>query len=162
MIIIGYQGIGKTTVSTGGNGYIDLESGNFWVNGKRDEKWYIPYCNIAGNLSEQGYNVFVSSHAVVREQLRNSNQRKLIVCPSLGLKDAWIERLRARYDATRAGKDYRALMNAEDRYVENISVLLADDAFEHVVIQTMPYGLIRLIQGRVEKETALGKRGGGE
>ena len=29
MIVIGYQGIGKSTLK----GYIDLESGNFWYNG---------------------------------------------------------------------------------------------------------------------------------
>lgn len=56
MIFIGYQGIGKSTLA-GYNRYIDLESGNFWINGKRDENWYIPYCNIAEHLSEQGYRV---------------------------------------------------------------------------------------------------------
>lgn len=33
MIIIGYQGIGKSTLAHEDNKYIDLESGNFWYQG---------------------------------------------------------------------------------------------------------------------------------
>ena len=40
MIIIGYQGIGKSTLA-GHNSVIDLESGNFWNDGKRIDDWYI-------------------------------------------------------------------------------------------------------------------------
>ena len=64
MIYVGYQGIGKSSIA-GKNKCIDLESGNFWVDGKRDENWYIIYCNIAQHLSEQGYNVFLSSHKLL-------------------------------------------------------------------------------------------------
>lgn len=38
MIIIGYQGIGKSTLAKNSLKYIDLESGNFWINGERDEQ----------------------------------------------------------------------------------------------------------------------------
>ena len=68
MIFVGYQGIGKSSIS--GNGNIDLESGNFWVNLTRYCDWYKVYCNIAKSLSEQGYNVFLSSHKVVRDELK--------------------------------------------------------------------------------------------
>ena len=74
MIIIGYQGIGKSTLAKNSLKYIDLESGNFWINGERDEQWYKPYCNIANHLSAQGYTVFTSSHKEVREELKNSNE----------------------------------------------------------------------------------------
>ena len=53
MIICGYQGIGKSTIA--GQLYtIDLESSNFYIDGKRDEKWYKVYANFARHLSEQG------------------------------------------------------------------------------------------------------------
>ena len=66
--MIGYQGIGKSSCA-GKNDCIDLESGSFWVDGKRAEEWYIPYCQIAMHLANQGYTVFTSSHKVVRDQL---------------------------------------------------------------------------------------------
>ena len=64
MIISGYQGIGKSSLA-GKNNCIDLESGNFWVDGKRADDWYKQYCQIANHLTEQGYRVFFS-----RESLR--------------------------------------------------------------------------------------------
>ena len=51
MIVIGYQGIGKSSLAGRNNIFIDLESGNFWVDGKRADDWYKPYCQIAEHLS---------------------------------------------------------------------------------------------------------------
>ena len=77
MIVIGYQGIGKSTISHASKGnFIDLESGNFWVDGKRDPEWFKPYCQIALHLHKQGYVVFTSSHEVTSmrspEKMRHS------------------------------------------------------------------------------------------
>lgn len=119
MIIIGYQGIGKSTMA-GHNGCIDLESGNFWVDGKRAEDWYIPYCQIANHLSEQGYTVFVSSHEVVRNELKKSKERVVAIVPAVELRDEWVAKLEERYNCTGLEKDFKAWKNAEDRYVENI------------------------------------------
>lgn len=144
MIIIGYQGIGKSTLA-GQAGCIDLESGNFWVDGKRDEKWYIPYCNIAEHLSSQGYTVFVSSHEVVRNQLKDSKEAVYIVCPSLELKDEWIQKLKERYERTQLEKDYKAYMNAADRYTENITELL-NSGIKCYPIQSMDYNLCYFVR----------------
>ena len=128
MIIIGYQGIGKSTLA-GKNNCINLESGNFWFHDVetyqkvRHNDWYIPYCNIANHLSEQGFTVFTSSHEVVREELKKSKEKIYVVFPSIKLKDKWIEKLENRYNNTSLEKDYRALMNAKDRYEENIEEL---------------------------------------
>ena len=112
-VIVGYQGIGKSTLAKSGNGYIDLESGNFWVDGKRTDDWYIPYCKIAVHLAEQGYKVFVSSHAVVREYLASLPKTiPLFACfPSYSLKDTWITKLQVRYERTQLEKDYKMLKN---------------------------------------------------
>ena len=53
MIISGYQGIGKSTLAKNSNKYIDLESGNFWIDGERQENWYKIYCKIAAHLSNK-------------------------------------------------------------------------------------------------------------
>lgn len=144
MIIIGYQGIGKSTLA-GINRFIDLESGNFWVDGKREDNWYKIYCNIANHLSHQGYNVFVSSHEVVRKELANSNETVIIICPSLELEDEWIEKLKTRWEYSKLDKDYKAYMNASDRYKENILELINDNNFLTLIIDHMDYNLEDLI-----------------
>ena len=124
MIVIGYQGIGKSSLAGRDRKFIDLESGNFWVDGKRAEDWYKPYCQIAEHLSRQGYVVFTSSHEVVRKQLEKSREVVVLCYPSLKLKGMWIDKLENRYRDTGLEKDYKALMNAKDRFDENIQELM--------------------------------------
>ena len=144
-IIIGYQGIGKSTISNINSGFIDLESSNFWIDGVRDENWFKVYCNIAINLSSQNYYVFISSHKVIREYLIHLKNTGLhdeimcIVCPSLDLKNQWIEKLQQRYDRTGLDKDYKALMNAKEMYTENITDLLNEKGFKKIVLTCTEY-----------------------
>lgn len=144
-IVVGYQGIGKSSLAGVGNGYIDLESGNFWVNNQRNKDWYIIYCNIAEHLAQQGYTVFTSSHDVVRKQLLNYNTKRVLVYPSLAIKSQWINKLQQRYDSSGFNKDYKALMNAKDRYDDNIKELMNEEGFEHIVINDMDYILYNLL-----------------
>ena len=144
MIIIGYQGIGKSTLA-GKDGCIDLESGNFWVDNKRSEDWYKPYCQIANHLSEQGYTVFTSSHEVVRKELEQSKEKVFVVFPSIHLKDEWVNKLRERYEITGLEKDYKAFANAEDRYKENIPELMMSN-FKSYEINDMNYDLKTIIK----------------
>ena len=128
-VIIGYQGIGKSTVSKESLSFIDLESSNFRIDGKRADDWYKPYGNIALDLSRQGYGVFTASHAPLREWLGTQNKtgETIFVCyPATWMKDFWIDKLQKRYDSTHLPKDYAALMNAKDRYVDNINEIIAD------------------------------------
>ena len=142
MIVIGYQGIGKSSLSKIFS--IDLESGNFWVDGRRDENWYIPYCNIANDISSQGYIVCTSSHKPVRDYLKNSKERVVVVFPALELKEQWVERLKKRYEESGLEKDYKAMMNAVDRYDDNIKELMAEP-FDKLIIKNMNYNLTDMI-----------------
>ena len=145
MVIIGYQGIGKSTLCNEKSGrYIDLESGNFLVDGKRDENWAKVYANIANHLSKQGYVVFTSSHKVVRNALKDSDEQVFIIHPGLDLKDQWIKRLQERYDSTKLDKDYKALMNAKEMYEQNIQDLI-DDPIPSVEIHSLHYSLGRMV-----------------
>lgn len=135
MIVVGYQGIGKSTLA-GKDNCIDLESGNFWVDGKRADDWYKPYCQIANHLSEQGYTVFVSSHEVVRKELEKSKEDVVIIYPSHTLKYQWIEKLKTRYENTQLEKDYKAWKNAQVMYSQNIEDLADLD-------RAIKYGFIR-------------------
>lgn len=124
MIVVGYPGIGKSTLASRDYKYIDLESENFWIDGERADDWYKPYCKIAEHLSAQGYIVFVSSHEVVRQYLvENSRELVVLVYPSIELKEAWINKLEKRYIKSGLEKDYKALINAKNKYVENIQEL---------------------------------------
>lgn len=153
-IISGYQGIGKSTLARSGNRYIDLESGNFFVNGVRYEDWYIPYCQIAIHLAEQGYVVFVSSHAVVREHLASMPHTvDLFVCfPSYSLKTAWVKKLEDRYKESCLDKDYRAWKNAENQYSENIKELHESKGFSPIIIHDVNYSLSRLIGNALKRQ----------
>ena len=142
MIVIGYQGIGKSTLAGRNNKFIDLESSNFRIDGKRTDDWYKPYCKVAEHLSQQGYIVFTSSHEVVREYLvDNSREIVVLVYPSIELEDAWIGKLEKRYEKSGLDKDYRALMNAIDRFEDNIRELQGSCIEYKLELQNMNYDL---------------------
>lgn len=141
MIVIGYQGIGKSTLAGRDHMFIDLESSNFWVDGKRAADWYKPYCQIAEHLSQQGYIVFVSSHEVVRKQLEGSGEYVVVCFPALKLKDAWIEKLEQRYEENHTEKNYKALMNAITCYEENIRDLMSITSMQKIPLTDMNYRL---------------------
>lgn len=147
MIIIGYQGIGKTSTVRDtklDKRYVDLESSNFWINGKRYDDWYIPYTNIAKDLSSQGCVVFVSSHQVVRDQLRG-REDVIAIVPAPTLKDVWIQRLEDRYALSGLDKDYKAMMNAKDRYIDNINEIMTS-GIDTYYITDINYKLIDVIE----------------
>ena len=151
MIIIGYQGIGKSTLANKSKQYIDLESSSFWYK-HTDEggdllrwpNWYDIYCNIAEHLSQQGYDVFVSSHEPVRKRLQKSNEYVVAICPSIELESEWIDKLHTRYINSCLEKDYKAWKNAVDRYAENIEEILID--CKTIIIHDMNYNLEELIE----------------
>lgn len=145
MILVGYQGIGKTTLSESSNRYIDLESSNFFINGERCKNWNIMYVNIANSLSQQGYDVFVSSHKIVREELIKSKENKCIIVPGLHLKYKWLDKLQDRWLRTRLYKDYKAYKNAEEMYDENIKDLISEKGFKLIVLKDINYDLSDLI-----------------
>ena len=153
MIIIGFQGIGKSSLARSSANVIDLESGCFWKGNYRPDDWYVYYCQMAIDLSEQGNTVFTSSHQVVRDYLASLPKNELIaVCyPSLELKDEWIEKLRVRYERTQLQKDYKAWMNAVDRYDDNIRELMASP-FDKIELDNMYYHLLFEIYDYQEKK----------
>lgn len=149
MIIIGYQGIGKSTLSNEDVNYIDLESSNFWIDGERADDWYKPYCKIAEHLSRQGYRVFVSSHECVRTTLKDSNEQVVCCVPAVSLKEQWIEKLKKRYESDQSDKNYKAYMNAVDRYEDNI-MEIEFSGFPLVFLTSMDYDLDAEIRRQYE------------
>ena len=172
MIIIGYPGIGKSSntgiwdMSEDRNivhlGYIDLESHNFWNEydnpyepdrrrRDRDPSWFVTYCKIAKDLSNQGYRVFVSSHADVQRELRKYKDGEIIVCyPNESLKQKWILKLRERYIQTWDGKDdseknLKALEAVIENFDRDIDTM-RHSGFPTLEITDMNYQLRGLIE----------------
>ena len=165
MIFIGYQGIGKSTFCKDRMDAIDFESSNFkyQVNNHgtlsitRDKYWFMPYTNIAKDLSNQGYSVFISSHKDVRLQLVNRKDVVAIV-PALNLRDKWVKKLKDRYETElaehnpNAEKHKFAYLNAEDCYVENIQNIM-NDIKNIIIIENIDYDLNQLITDYVKNHT---------
>ena len=158
MIVIGYQGIGKSTLVKYSNSYIDFESSNFKINGKRPDGWEQMYCEAALDLSRQGHVVFTASHKCIRDYLKyhQGSEVVLIVSPSVDLKDQWLEKLRNRYKETCLEKDKLALLNAEDCFFENIKEMQNyASVFPFYEITDMGYKLRYLFDNLLKDEKVL-------
>jgi hypothetical protein len=157
MIICGYPGIGKSSVAKLNPTFIDLESSNFYMNNiccdydneqkpvpdwdNRPKFWYIYYTNIAIDLSNKDYTVFLSCHPEVRHQLECrldeiGDRNILVIIPSADIEKEWHDRLEDRYLLTHSPKDLRALNRVSK---------LADDV-EDVRSGSLPTVLIRDIK----------------
>ena len=156
MIIMGYPGIGKSTFARGENGLrtVDLESSNFSFNGVKIENWVEVYCTVAQDLSDQGLDVFVSSHGAVQDELvrrstcnKDKNYTKSIaaIVPSYNLKDQWIQKLKDRYDDSMLDKDFRAYERAKEYFVYDIANIIGNDEFLTIQIRSMDYKLEDII-----------------
>lgn len=154
MIIIGYQGVGKSSLcKTYGRSlrYLDLESGLMkdpMNNNKRWDNWAEIYCNIALSLSGQDYMVFVSSHKAVQDILANDKDEVIVVYPSKTIKDEWIKKLLERYKKTGLKKDELAWLDAKANFDSEIDVLEASP-FVKARIYSMHYDLKEVVSHAV-------------
>lgn len=137
MIIIGFPGIGKSSVTRAYDGdinttgYIDLESSNF----VKDENWVKEYCDLAIDLELQGYNVFVSSHKKVREYLAEKQDifpDIMEVFPSKEMRTEWLNRLESRYMKRKTAKNERALNYMRNNFGDAVDEM-EHDAIIHKV-----------------------------
>jgi hypothetical protein len=153
MIVIGYQGIGKSTcasLAATRDGIIDLESSIFKIDGERDENWYIIYCRIAVSLARQGYIVLISSHECVRAELQKYNPEDkytvVVICPNYFLKDQWIHHLYDRYIHDPSNKNYAAWKDAEAHFIDSIQSMTQGVVFSIIFLNSMDYDLSGLIK----------------
>ena len=131
MIIIGFPCIGKSSVANepinghSFSGFIDLESSNF----VKSEHWVTEYCNVALDLSSQGYDVFVSSHESVRDYLSKFQDDDDIieVFPSLNMYSEWMRRLKSRYNNDPSDKNKRAYDYVSNNYFSAVENMMYDD-----------------------------------
>lgn len=160
MIIIGYPGIGKSTVSKDDYRFIDLDSTSKSTRGGvHIKRWEVMYAKFAEYLSEQGYFVFVSSHPEVQKALTGSTEIVYVCYPDKSLRDKWVKKLADRYGDTGTTKDHRAFQRASEHFYEDI-LTMADSDFGKIVLPSMSYNLKRMILEAydVEVQKEMGER----
>ncbi len=150
LIVIGYPGIGKSTVVKSSHiKIIDFESSLFYINDIRQPDWYKIYAKQATELARQGYMVLVSAHKEVRDELAkyipNGNFDIVTIAPAYNLEKEWIRKLRDRYEADSTPKNFAAYTNAIEHYRENITDMASDTRFSHIFINSMDYKLGKIL-----------------
>ena len=144
MIYIGYPCIGKTTLAKEKNNFIDLESSYFSNSNSKvnpsvlyitadatstDYHNHENYCNVAIDLNNQNFNVFVSSHRQVTDYLINyyknigQTNELCIIYPAEGLYENWSRKAFERYLKDKSAKNKRALDRILEHYAEDIDYL---------------------------------------
>ena len=130
MIIIGYPGIGKSTICGADRGIIDLESSYFHPADAGD--WAVGYSRVAWDLHKQGFDVCTSSHPCVIDEL---TLRKMpgdpiaIIYPAKVLKEQWIEKLKKRYEISLECADFRWIIEKNRRAYERALDHYDEDIF---------------------------------
>lgn len=150
LIVIGYQGIGKSSLSNNYNTlFIDFESSLFSVDGDRDDDWHIIYCKQAVSMAKQGFIVLISSHKCVRDELSKYEQdgfNIVSITPSYELKDKWTAKLYKRYLDDPSEKNSAAYLNAKGCYEENVREIASEPNFSHIFINSMNYNLRSILK----------------
>ena len=144
MIIIGFPGIGKSTLASSNDKFVDLESSYFKPVNNRNDDWVVDYCKLAELLSKNGHIVFISSHKAVRDYIAKMRTDELVVCvfPSERIREQWIKKLEDRYMDSNLDKDYRAFIRTRDHYDDYIRELYSDNGILYKwVITNINYNL---------------------
>lgn len=149
LIVIGYQGIGKTSISGVENGVIDLESSSFkHPDGTRVHNWFQQYCKIAVNLASQGFIVCTSSHKCVCDEFEKLIDEDkydiIVVCPTIDMKEVWLARLAKRLGNDPTEKNWIAYKNAEQNYESSIKDL-DRIFFTNIYISNVDYNLKNIL-----------------
>ena len=157
MVILGFPAIGKSSYQKDqarftaweGPRCIDLESSNFIKKGP----WYDSYANLAVDLSNQGYDVFCSTHKLVREALLKKKEdgeldKLFIIYPSITVYNAWLTRCKNRYYTTKLEKDSRSFARVQNFFQADVMELdeeVKAGKYTDAYVIDGPYSLNRII-----------------
>lgn len=139
MVLLGYPGIGKTTLAKKGL-IVDLDSSCFFG----ESNWVKKYCALIKEFNEGGTNVFASCHKKVREELTKSEIDYIVIIPSMALRDQWVGKLAKRYFASEEDADFRAWHRATIDFEADIEDLMEED--KKLVIEAMDYDLEEMLK----------------
>lgn len=139
MVLLGYPGIGKTTLAKKGL-IVDLDSSRFFG----EINWVEKYCAFIKAFNGEGFNVFASCHKKVREELARLGIDYIVIIPSMALRDEWVGKLARRYFASEEDADFRAWHRAMIDFEADIEDLMEED--KKLVIEAMDYDLEEMLK----------------
>lgn len=158
MVIVGYPGIGKSTLCQHRENCIDLESSCF---DKSNINWYKDYCNVAIDLHKQGNIVLVSNDELVYKELESKDAidttNLVFIFPSLQLRDEWITKLRDRYKKRPNKENKAAWSRVIDCYFDDILNLVnfvKKNGYRYYCIDNIIYYLDYIVRGLEEGKTS--------
>lgn len=110
MIICGFPGTGKSTMAKFSR-WVDLESTPF-------KKNWLLYAEVAKHMSDNGYNVMISTHEEVLDALEQIEARYTVVIPPITDKNTYL----TRYD--RRGNSYEFIKLLHENWERWLSAIL--------------------------------------
>lgn len=143
MVICGFPGIGKSSISKTIPGVVDLESTPF------NKDWEI-YADVIEHMNKNGYTVLASSHIELRKELFNRGIKYIYVRPSKDLKEEYLERYKKRKNAKKFIDDINENWdNYRKSFKGEITFDLKSDQYLYDVLST-------LTRSRLEEEISGG------
>ena len=110
MIICGFPGTGKSTMAKFSR-WVDLESTPF-------KKNWLLYAEVAKHMSDNGYNVMISTHEEVLDALEQIEARYTVVIPPITDKNTYL----TRYDMR--GNSYEFIKLLHENWEKWLSTIL--------------------------------------
>lgn len=154
MIFRGYPGIGKSTLASKDQLYIDLESSQYKE--EYNSEWVKHYVNRACLLSDAGYIVFISTHNEVKLELEARKVKYANIFPSLKLEQKWKSKLFERYLTNVSEKNARAYERCANYFKQDIDKMYSDSNSQYVlnniVIEDINYDLNSLIKNFLKED----------
>ena len=138
MIIVGYYGVGKTTLCKNVATNIDLDC----ISADPSPVVVDAYADMIKSMNEDGYDVFIQSNEQLIRTLCKLGLREqiLIVTPGYSLKEQWATKLCEQYDTSETSASLRSLLVSTSNYNAATADLLAL-AFE---LNVMVYCIINM------------------
>ena len=110
MIICGFPGTGKSTMAKFSR-WVDLESTPF-------KKNWLLYAEVAKHMSDNGYNVMISTHEEVLDALEQIEARYTVVIPPITDKNTYLTRYNRR------GNSYEFIKLLHENWERWLSAIL--------------------------------------
>lgn len=129
MIVCGFPGTGKSTMAKFSR-WVDLESTPF-------KKNWLLYAEVAKHMSDNGYNVMISTHKEVLDALEQIEASYTVVIPPITDKDIYLH----RYDMR--GNSYEFIKRLGENWESWISAIIEKSTVLKTVVILPKDGCIK-------------------
>lgn len=140
MIVCGFPGTGKSTMARFSN-WIDLDSTPF----SRKNEWIL-YAEVAKYMSDNGYDVMVSTHEELLKALEQIEVQYIVVIPPPSDKDTYIRRYEQR------GNSCEYILKIKENWNRWITNILYHSSLLKTVVMLPNDGCIQAWANKIRKK----------